>query len=158
MSEADTSKQPFLNIEKMYVKDLSVEVPHAPAIYLERETPRIDLQIKDDNIQVGEDTYEVTVTAVVTAKLQEKVVFLIEATQAAVFTLRNIPEAEMESALRVMCTNMLYPYLREVVTDNSVRAGFMPVLLSPLDFAALYMQEKQQQAAQHEAAQQAATH
>lgn len=158
MSEADTANQPSFNIEKMYVKDLSVEVPHAPDIYLERETPRIDLQIKDDNIKVGDDTYEVTVTAVVTAKLQEKVVFLIEATQAAVFSLRNIPEAEMESALRVMCTNILYPYLREVVTDNSVRAGFMPVLLTPIDFGAMYVQEKQQQAAQQAAAEQTATH
>lgn len=152
MSEADTSKQPFFNLEKMYVKDLSVEVPHAPGIYLERETPRIDLQIKDDNIKIGDDLHEVTVTAVVTAKLQEKVVFLIEATQAAVFRLRNIPDAEMESALRVMCPNILYPYLREVVSDNSVRAGFMPVLLSPLDFSALYLQEKQQEASAQQAA------
>lgn len=158
MTEADTSSQPFFDIEKLYVKDLSVEVPHAPEIYLERETPRIDLQIKDDNINIGDDLYEVTVTAVVTAKLQEKVVFLIEATQAAVFRLRNIPEAEMESALRVMCTNILYPYLREVVTDNSVRAGFMPVLLTPLDFGALFVQEKQQQAAQQQAAPQQAAH
>ncbi|HKB58567.1 MAG TPA: protein-export chaperone SecB [Gallionellaceae bacterium] len=152
MSEADTSKQPFFNLEKMYVKDLSVEVPHAPGIYLERETPRIDLQIKDDNIKIGDDLHEVTVTAVVTARLQEKVVFLIEATQAAVFRLRNIPDAEMESALRVMCPNILYPYLREVVSDNSVRAGFMPVLLSPLDFSALYLQEKQQEASAQQAA------
>ncbi len=152
MSEADTSKHPFFNLEKMYVKDLSVEVPHAPEIYLERETPRIDLQIKDDNIKIGDDLHEVTVTAVVTAKFQEKVVFLIEATQAAVFRLRNIPEAEMESALRVMCPNILYPYLREVVSDNSVRAGFMPVLLSPLDFSALYLQEKQQEASAQQAA------
>jgi preprotein translocase subunit SecB len=152
MSEADTSQQPFFNLEKMYVKDLSVEVPHAPAIYLERETPRIDLQIKDDNIKVGDDVYEVTVTAVVTAKLQEKVVFLIEATQGAVFRIRNIPDSEMESALRVMCPNILFPYLREAVSDNSVRAGFMPVLLAPLDFSALYLQEKQQEASAQQAA------
>lgn len=152
MSEADTSKQPFFNLEKMYVKDLSVEVPHAPAIYLERETPRIDLQIKDDNIKIGDDLHEVTVTAVVTAKLQEKVVFLIEATQAAVVRLRNIPDAEMESALRVMCPNILYPYLRELVSDSSVRAGFMPVLLAPLDFSSLYLQEKQQEASAQQAA------
>lgn len=87
-----------------------------------------------------------TILATVTAKIGEKVMFLIEAKQAGIFTLRNLPEAEMEPVLAVMCPNILFPYLREVVSDVSVRAGFAPVMLNPINFEVLYQQQKQQQA------------
>ncbi len=147
MTEATASQaQPHFNIEKLYVKDLSVEVPHAPEIFLEREAPRIDLQLNTQHSKINEGVFDVTVTAIVTAKLKERVVFLIEAKQAGIFSVRNVPQQEMETVLEVVCPNILYPYLRELVSDNSVRAGFVPALLNPIDFAALHAQKLQAQA------------
>jgi preprotein translocase subunit SecB len=146
MSETTAPQQPLFNLEKLYVKDLSLEVPHAPAIFLERENPQIDLQLNSQAEPVSEGVFEVTITVTVTVRLKEKVMFLIEAKQAGIFQILNIPRAEMEQVLSVVCPNMLYPYLRETVSDTSVRAGFAPVLLSPLNFEALYQQQKQQQA------------
>lgn len=142
----EQSQQAIFNIEKLYVKDLSLEIPHAPAIFLERETPQIDLQLHTHATPVEEAIYEVTVTVTVTAKLpeQDKIMFLVEAKQAGIFQLRNIPQDEIETVLGVMCPNILYPYLREVVSDLVVRAGFAPVILSPINFDALYQQQKTQ--------------
>lgn len=151
---AQENNQPTFNMDKFYVKDLSLEIPHAPHIFLERENPQIEVQLHSAAGTIDDGVHEVTVTATVTAKLGDKVMFLIEATQSGIFTLRNLPEAEMEAVLAVMCPNILFPYLREVVSDVSVRAGFAPVMLNPINFEALYHQQKQQRA---EAAQ-ATTH
>ncbi len=143
---AQTNTQPVFNIEKLYVKDMSLEVPNAPAIFLERENPQIDLQLNTQAAPVEEGVFEVTVTVTVTAKLQEKdkVLFLIEAKQSGIFQIRNLPAEEMETVLAVVCPNILYPYLREVVSDMAVRAGFAPVLLNPINFEAIFLQQKQQ--------------
>lgn len=144
---AQTNTQPVFNIEKLYVKDMSLEVPNAPAIFLERENPQIDLQLNTQAAPVEEGVFEVTVTVTVTAKLQakDKVLFLIEAKQAGIFQIRNLPAEEMETVLAVVCPNILYPYLREVVSDMATRAGFAPVLLNPINFEAIYLQQKQNQ-------------
>lgn len=151
MSEAASSaaSQPEFNIEKLYVKDLSLEVPHGPSIFLEREAPQVDLQLNTENSAIGEGVYEVSISLTLTAKLpsSDKVMFLIEAQQAGIFHARNIPAAELEPVLAVVCPNILYPYLREAVTDLSIRAGFAPVLLNPVNFDALYQQHKAQAAA-----------
>jgi len=146
-TQQDTTEQPLFNIEKLYVKDLSLEIPHAPAIFLEREQPHIDLQLQTQSSKVDEGVYEVLITVTVTAKLAEKetVMFLIEAKQAGIFQVRNLPQEELDTVLSVVCPNIIYPYLREIVSDVSVRAGFAPVLLNPVNFEALYMQQKQQQ-------------
>jgi preprotein translocase subunit SecB len=143
---AQTNTQPIFNIEKLYVKDLSLEIPHAPGIFLERENPQIDLQLQTQAGTVEEGVYEVVVTVTVTAKLPEKdkVMFLIEAKQAGIFQVRNVPADEMETVLAVLCPNILYPYLREVVSNVAVRAGFAPVLLNPINFESIYQQQKQQ--------------
>lgn len=143
---AQTNAQPVFNIEKLYVKDLSLEVPNAPAIFLERDNPQIDLQLHTQAASVEEGVYDVVVTVTVTAKLpaKDKVLFLIEAKQAGIFQIRNVPAQEMETVLAVACPNILYPYLREVVSDVAIRAGFAPVLLNPINFEALYLQQKQQ--------------
>jgi preprotein translocase subunit SecB len=150
MSEAAASEeqQPLFNIEKLYVKDLSLESPNSPSIFLERENPKIDLQLNTQSHFMEEGLYEVTVTVTVTAKLPEKdkVMFLIEAKQAGIFQVRNLPPDELESVLAIICPNILYPYLREVVSNMAIHAGFTPVLLNPINFEALYQQQKQQQA------------
>lgn len=137
--------QPVFSIEKLYVKDLSLEVPNAPQIYLERESPEIELQLRTEGKGVGEDLFEVALTVTVTAKLGEKTAFLIETTQAGIFVLRNIPRENMEPVLAVACPNLLFPYAREVVSDATTRAGFAPVLLQPVNFEQLYMERQQQQ-------------
>lgn len=144
---AQESNQPLFNMEKIYVKDISLEIPHAPQIFLERENPQIEVQLNTQAAAIDEGVFEVTVMTTVTAKLGEKVMFLIEAKQAGIFQVRNIPAPEIEPILAVMCPNILFPYLREVVSDVSVRAGFAPVLLNPINFEVLYQQQKQQAAA-----------
>lgn len=138
--------QPIFNIEKIYVKDLSLEIPHAPQIFLERENPQIDVQLSTQTAAIEGDVYEVLITNTVTAKVGEKVMFLIEAKQAGIFRLSNLPKEDMESVLAVMCPNILFPYLREVVSSVAVRAGFSPVMLNPVNFEMLYQQHKQEQA------------
>ena len=154
---AQQNSQPLFNMEKIYVKDVSLEIPNAPQIFLERENPEIDVQLQTQAAAIEDGVFEVTVMATVTAKVGEKVMFLIEAKQAGIFQMRNIPLAEMEPIMAVMCPNILFPYLREVVSDMSVRAGFAPVLLNPINFDVLYQQQKQQQA-QAAAAAPATTH
>jgi preprotein translocase subunit SecB len=143
---AQENVQPIFNMEKIYVKDLSLEIPHAPQIFLERENPQIDIQLQPAASLVEEGIYDVVITATVTAKLGEKVMFLVEIKQGGIFQMRNIPGEDLETLLAVMCPNILFPYLREAVSSLTVRAGFPPVLLNPINFDTLYQQQKQQQA------------
>jgi preprotein translocase subunit SecB len=144
MTDAQANKQPEFGMEKIYVKDLSLEIPHAPQIFLDRTSPQIDVQLHTQANSIEESLYEVLVVTTVTAKIEEKVMFLIEAKQAGIFRMRNIPAQELEQVLAVMCPNILFPYLREVVSDIAVRAGFAPVLLNPINFDMIYQQHKLQ--------------
>ena len=139
---------PVFTVEKLYVRDLSVEVPNAPAIYLEREAPAIEVQLHTEGKGVGEAVYEVLLTVTVTAKLADKVVFLVEVGQAGVFQIRNVPDESLEPLLAVACPNLLFPYAREAVSDATTRAGFSPVVLQPVNFESLYMARQQQAAAE----------
>ncbi|GAB2950906.1 protein-export chaperone SecB [Aquaspirillum soli] len=133
--------QPTFSIEKIYVKDLSLEIPNAPQVFLERESPEIDLQLNLGAQQLEEGIFESSITVTVTAKLADsKTMFLVEATQAGIFQIRHIPAEELDPILGVACPNILFPYLRETVSDVVNRAGFPPVLLSPINFDALYAQ------------------
>src|SRR3989338_6195406 len=143
---AQENIQPVFNIEKIYVKDLSVEIPHAPQIFLERENPQVDIQLHPQATSIEEGIFEVVITATVTSKIGEKVMFLVEIKQAGLFRIANLPSGDMEAILAVMCTNILFPYLRETGSSLTVRAGFPPVLLNPINFDALYQQQKQAQA------------
>ena len=137
-------QQPVFSIEKIYVKDLSLEVPNAPQIFLEREAPQIDVQLHTTSGVVSEGVYETVLTVTITAKLQEKTMFLVEAVQAGIFQIRNVPAQEIDPVLGIACPNILFPYLREVVSDVVTRAGFPPVLLNPVNFEAIYQQQLQQ--------------
>jgi preprotein translocase subunit SecB len=138
----------LFNIEKLFVKDLSLEIPHAPGIFLERAQPQIDLQLSSQAVAIEEGVYEVNLTVTVTARMAEKnvVAFLVEVKQAGIFVVRNMPHEELEQVLAIVCPNILYPFVREAVSDMSVRAGFSPVLLNPVNFEAMYQQQKLQQA------------
>ncbi|MBK7492916.1 protein-export chaperone SecB [Nitrosomonas oligotropha] len=134
-------QQPVFAIEKIYVKDLSLEIPNAPNIFLERDTPEINLQLGTKSQGIGEGLYEVLLTVTVTAKIKDKNMFLVEAQQAGIFRIRNIPAGEIDPVLGIGCPNILFPYLREVVSDVVTRAGFPPVILNPVNFEAIYQQK-----------------
>lgn len=137
-----SEQQPVFAIEKIYVKDLSLEIPNAPNIFLERDTPEINLQLGTMNQGIGEELYEVLLTVTVTARIKDKIMFLVEAQQAGIFRIRNIPEGEIDPVLEIGCPNILFPYLREVVSDIVTRAGFPPVILNPVNFEAIYQQKR----------------
>lgn len=141
-------QQPVFNIEKIYVKDLSLEVPNAPQVFMAAEVPQLQVQLTHGVQPAGEALFEVTLTVTVTAKAGEKTVFLVEAAQAGIFQIRNVPQGDLDPILGMVCPNVLFPYARETISDTVNRAGFPPVLLAPVNFEALYQQraaELQQQ-------------
>jgi preprotein translocase subunit SecB len=144
-SETQQNPQPVFSIEKIYVKDLSLEIPHAPQVFLDREGPQIDLQMHCESKHVNEDIYQTVITMTVTAKVKEKTMFLVEATQAGIFRIQNISQEELKPVLGIGCPNILFPYLRETISDIVTRAGFPPVMLNPVNFEALYQQQQQLQ-------------
>ena len=146
MSDAQSQQQPAtFQIEKVYVKDLSLEIPHAPAVFTEQVQPEIQVQINTGAQQFGEGYYEVTVTATVTAKMGERTLFLAEAEQAGIFSIRNVPASDIGPLLGIACPTVIFPYLRETMSDVITRGGFPPLLLAPLSFEQLYLQQQQAQ-------------
>lgn len=149
-NQAATQEQqqdPVFGIEKVYVKDLSLEIPNAPQIFLQRETPQVGIELSNSAKMLEDGLFDVTITVTVTSKIEDKTVFLVEVSQAGIFQARNIPQENLEGLLAVTCPNILFPYAREAVSDLVVRAGFPPVLLNPINFEALYLQQKQQEQA-----------
>lgn len=145
--------QPSFSIEKIYVKDLSLEIPHAPKIFLELENTKLNVDLSTDGRQVDENIYEVTLTANVSATVPDgRTVFLVEAAQSGIFLIRNVPETELEPLMMVGCANILFPYARETVSTTLTRAGFQPVQLQPMNFEALYQARKQQEQQEQTAA------
>ncbi|MDX9943876.1 MAG: protein-export chaperone SecB [Azonexus sp.] len=147
----EQNEQPVFAIEKLYVKDLSVEVPNAPEIYLEQEAPQVAVQLNTTGRGIGDGVFEVVLTVTVTTTLGEKTVFLVEVGQAGIFRIQNVPEEQLEPLVAIACPNVLFPYAREAISDAVTRAGFQPVLLQPVNFEAMYMQRMQEQQAAPEA-------
>ena len=145
-SNENQQAQPGFGIEKLYVKDASIEVPNAPQIFTERTAPRVNVELGNSATRLDDGVFEVAIKVTVTAKIGDKTAFLVEATQAGIFAIRNVPDENLGVILGVTCPNILFPYAREAVSDMVTRAGFAPVLLNPINFEALFMQQKQQQA------------
>lgn len=139
---------PVFNIQRMYLKDLSLEQPNAPQILLEQQQPAVDINLAVSAEGVTEGIFEVCVTATVTTKVGDRTLFLIEAKQAGIFELRDLPPEQMQAILGIACPGMVYPYLRAIVSDVCTRAGFPPVLLSEVNFQAMFEAQQQQLAAQ----------
>ncbi len=137
--------QPIFNVEKFYVKDLSVEVPNAPAIFMERESPQMDVNLSTASQAIGENLYQTSITVTVTAKTADKTMFLVECSQVGIFRIQNVPDEQLPMVLGIGCPNIVFPYLRETISDVVIRAGFPPVLLNPVNFEALYQQQLAQQ-------------
>jgi preprotein translocase subunit SecB len=144
---ADEPQQPSFQIEKLYVKDISLEIPGAPQVFMQPQSPQLEIQVRSESASFAEGLYEVVITVTVTARVGDKTQFLAEAAQAGIFSLRNVPQADLEPLLAIACPTILYPYAREAISDLVTRGGFPPVLLAPVSFEAIYAQRVQQQAA-----------
>ena len=135
--------QPIFNIQRIYLKDLSLEQPNSPAIFLEQEGPGMEVAIDIGAEPLADGIHEATITVTVTAKIRDKVAFLVECKQAGIFEVRNVPEDQMDPLLGIACPNILYPYLRSNIADMVTRAGFPPIHLNEINFEAFYHQRKQ---------------
>lgn len=143
--EAAQGEQAGFGIEKLYVKDASIEVPNAPQVFTNRTAPQINVELANSASKLDNGVFEVSIKVTVTAKIEESTAFLVEVTQAGIFGIRGIPDDNVEMVLAITCPNILFPYAREAVSDMVTRAGFMPVLLNPINFEALYAQQKMEE-------------
>jgi preprotein translocase subunit SecB len=137
---ADGQQQAVFNIQRVYLKDASVEIPHAPHIFLEQKAPAIEIAIDVGAQRLGDVVYESEVTVTVTARIDDKVAFLIEAKQAGIFEIANVPEDQMDPLLGILCPNVIYPYLRVNIADMITRTGFAPIHLTDVNFENFYQQ------------------
>ncbi len=144
---ADDNQNPVFQIQRMYLKDLSLEQPNSPQILLEQAQPQVDINLTLGAEPIAEGVYEVSVTATVTTKVGEKTLFLVEAKQAGIFEIRNIPQEQLQPIIGIACPGIVYPYLRAIVSDICTRAGFPPVMLAEVNFQAMYEAQQAQQAA-----------
>ncbi|MBU6284613.1 MAG: protein-export chaperone SecB [Betaproteobacteria bacterium] len=147
-SAAQGEQAPQFSIQRIYLKDMSLELPHAPQIFLESSAPSVEIQLDITNELLGEGVHETAVRVTVTAKMADKVAFLIEATQAGIFTSQGIGGEQMEAVANILCPSIIYPYLRSNIADAVQRSGFPPVHLAEINFEALYQQRLAEQQAQ----------
>jgi len=156
MSDAQSNSQqsqdaPVFNLQRVYLKDLSLELPNAPQIFLENEQPQVEVALNIGVQRLAETIFEVTVTSTVTTKVKGQVLYLVEGKQAGIFELANIPDGQMDPLLGIVCPNMLYPYLRANVADAITRASLPALHLAEVNFQAMYEQRiaqlQEQQAA-----------
>jgi len=143
---ADDNQNPVFQIQRMYLKDLSLEQPNSPQILLEQVQPQVDINLAMGAEPIAEGVYEVTVTATVTTKVKDKTLFLVEAKQAGIFEIRNVPQDQLQPIIGIACPGMIYPYLRAIVSDVCTRAGFPPVVLAEVNFQAMYEAQQAQTA------------
>jgi preprotein translocase subunit SecB len=136
---------PVFTIQRIYVKDVSFETPHAPEIFREEWKPEVNVDLQTKTNRLEDTIYEVILHLTVTVKMGDKVAFLVEVHQAGIFTLKGFPQDQLSHALGSMCPNILYPYARETISDIVIRGGLAQLLLAPVNFDALYLQHLEQQ-------------
>lgn len=135
-------QDPVFQIQRVYLKEVSLEQPNSPGILLESEQPSVDIQLGVEASPVAEGVFEVCVTATVHTKINDKTVFLVEAKQAGIFEIRNLADEQMGQIMGIACPQIVYPYLRGNVADLIQRGGFPPVHLSEINFQAMYEQQQ----------------
>jgi preprotein translocase subunit SecB len=138
MTDEVQTPQPSFNLTRCYLKDASLELPNAPQIFLEATAPETEMNLNVERQHLDGDFYEVSVQVTVTTKVGEKVLFLVEAKQAGIFTLQNVPEDDLAPLQEIVCAGMVYGYLRPNVADLVTRSGLPPVYLTDVDFQAFY--------------------
>ena len=144
---SETKNQgPGFGIEKLFLIDVSVEIPNSPEIFTNREAPQISVELNNAAKPLSDGYYEVSLQITVTSKQSEETAFLVEVTQSGIFKILNVPEDGMEMVLAITCPNILFPYAREAISDLVTKAGFSPVVLNPINFETMYMQQKEKAA------------
>ncbi len=152
MAENQQQAQGKFAIQKIYIKDVSLETPNSPAIFSNTEwKPDINVQLGSQATQLNENVHEVVLTVTVTAKQGDKTAFLVEVQQAGIFQAEGIDPTQIGHLLGAYCPNILFPYAREAISDLVTRGGFPQLLLAPVNFDALYAQHLQQQQARQQA-------
>jgi preprotein translocase subunit SecB len=141
---ADETPSPVFQIQRVYLKDLSLEQPNSPRILLEQAQPQVEINLGVGAETISDGIYEVAVTATVTTRVADKTLFLVEAKQAGIFEIRNVPEDQLQPIIGIACPGIVYPYLRAIVSDVCTRAGFPPVVLSEVNFQAMYEAQREQ--------------
>lgn len=136
-----SEQAPVFQLQRVYLKDASLEMPNAPRIFLEAEAPSVDIQLEVSNAEVVEFVHEVVVRVTATAKVKEKVLFLVEGKQGGIFEIRNLSSDQMGSVLGVVCPGIIYPYLRANVADLISRTGLPAIHLAEINFEAFYSQK-----------------
>jgi preprotein translocase subunit SecB len=142
MTDINTTPSPVFNIQRIYLKDASLEIPNAPKIFLETDTPNVEVQLDVGSAPVLEGIYEVTVTVTVTTRMKEQVAFLVEVKQAGIFEIRDVPSDQLEPILGIVAPNIVYSYLRANLADLISRTSFPPIHLVEINFEAFFNQRK----------------
>jgi preprotein translocase subunit SecB len=145
MSDNKKQAQQEFTIQQIYIKDSSYEAPHTPAVFREEWKPEVKLDININNQKLEDEIYEIAIRLTVTAKKEEKVLFIVEIEQAGIFTLKGFDKQGLEQMFGAFCPTILFPYAREAISTAIAKGGFPPVLLAPVNFDAMYMQHKDQQ-------------
>ncbi|HOW46707.1 MAG TPA: protein-export chaperone SecB [Rubrivivax sp.] len=145
---AEAEQTPVFQIQRMYLKDLSLEQPNSPQILLEQQQPQVEINLALGVETIADGIFEVTVTATVTTKVKDKTLFLVEAKQAGIFEIRHVPADQLQGIVSIVCPQMIYPYLRAIVSDICTRAGFPPIMLSEVNFQAMFEAQQAQAQAQ----------
>ena len=149
MSSETTAEtnQPIFQLQSIYLKDLSLEQPNSPAIFLEQKMPDLDIMINVAVDALADTTFETTVTVTLTAKIEDRVAYLIEGKQAGIFEVRNLPRETLDQVLFITCAGIVYPYLRANIADIVLRSGFPPVHLVEINFEAYFRERVQEELA-----------
>ncbi|MEE9396924.1 MAG: protein-export chaperone SecB [Methylococcales bacterium] len=150
MAEENNQPSKQFSIQRIYLKDVSVETPNSPQVFTEKWEPKVEFNLSSNAEKLKDELFEVALTTTVTVKLDEKTAYLIEVCQAGIFTVNGFEENELGPMLGSYCPNLLFPYAREAVSDLVTKAGFPPMLLAPVNFDALYAQHAQQMQQQQE--------
>lgn len=138
--EQNSQAQPQFAIQKIYVKDISFETPNSPEVFNKEWKPQINVEIDTKGREIADDVHEIVLGVTVTAKFEDTVAFLVEVQQAGIFVIKNFQDAEKGMMIGSYCPSLLFPYVREVVSDIVTKGGFPQFLLQPVNFDALYQQ------------------
>jgi len=149
---SEENQQPVFQIQRVYLKDMSLEQPNSPQVFLEQQIPVVEIALNVGGEQIADGIFESTVTVTVTAKAKDKVAFLVEGKQAGIFEIRNLPKEQIDPLLGIACPSVIYPYLRSNIADVVLRSGFPPVHLAEINFEVFYQQRAQALAQQRQQA------
>lgn len=145
MTEEKKQDEPQFMIQRIYIKDASFETPNSPAVFRDEWEPKLNLEINTSNTLLEKNVYEVVLDITATVSNNDNVAFLSEVKQAGIFTIEGAPEDQLDHLLGSFCPNILFPYAREAVSDMVIKASFPQLVLAPVNFDALYMQQKEEQ-------------